>query len=238
MTTSDSRSAQLLHQLVSGLRARGGITALATDCHQQLPDLGGVTLSVSAGSQGWLLLSDSGTRSEQLEDLQNQLHEGPRFDVVALGEPVVAADLGAPAAVRRWPAFAPQALASGVRAMFAFAVVHDGHPVGVLTLYRATAGALTALAGECAARYALAAATLLLDAVSTNGARHPAVTMPAGVAAVQQAVGMVMAYTGADAEVALHLLRAYAEEHARPMHEVVAETLAGRLIFGPGAGEE
>ncbi|MDI6101385.1 GAF domain-containing protein [Actinoplanes sp. NEAU-A12] len=233
MTTPDGRSQQLLRQLVSALRARGGITALATSCHQQLPDLDGVTVSIYAGSQGWLLLSDSGPHADQLEDLQNRLDQGPRLDAVTHGEPVVAADLTAPVACRRWPAFTAWALAHGIRAVFTFTVVHDASPIGVLTLYRGTAGPLTAQAVEHGARYALAAAVLLLDTMTVNRAGDLHMTMPAGAAAVQQAVGMVMAHTGADADTALHLLRAHADKHARPMHEVVSDTLAGRLTFRP-----
>ncbi|BCY09459.1 GAF and ANTAR domain-containing protein [Actinoplanes sp. L3-i22] len=235
MTAPDGRAHRLLRQLVSALRARGGITALATDCHRQLPDLDGVALSIHAGSSGWLLLSDSGPRSDQLEDLQDQLRQGPRLDSFAHGEPVAVADLSTPAAARRWPAFAAQAPARGIRAVFAFAVTHDGKPIGVLTLYRGVAGPLTLHAGEIASRYALAAAVLLLDTIKSDGTGHPAMTMPVGAASVQQAVGMVMAYTGTDADAALHLLRAYAEENARSIHEVVSETLAGRLTFRPGA---
>jgi GAF domain-containing protein len=225
------RHRQLLHQLVSGLRARGGIAALAAACQDQLTDIDGAALSVLAGQQGWLLLSDSGPHADQLEDLQYSLREGPRVDAADTGAPVAVADLGGAAARRRWPAFAPQAVRHGIRAVFAYPVLHDGGPVGVLALYRGVAAPLTALESENAARYAAAAAVLLLDTVELDEHGGVSVLLPAQAAAVQQAVGVVMEHTGADADTALHLLREFASRRSLTMRSVVTDTLAGRLTF-------
>ena len=63
-----------------------------------------------------------------------------------LGSPVLVADLDSAAA--RWPGFVPEAIASGARAMFALPLQAGAIRVGVLSLYRALPGPLSA--GELA----------------------------------------------------------------------------------------
>lgn len=222
-----------LRRLVSSLRANGGVDAVGAACHRDVPDVDGVVLTVDAAHAGRIIFSESGPHGDQLEDLHVILGEGPCIDAVATGEPVAVPDLDHPHAQTRFPRFAVQALACGIRAVFACPVRLYSRPVGVLSAYRATAGPLSAADHEQLRRYVKATAVVLLDdpPASSNGA--PDFVLPIRAGQVQQAVGIVMEYAQVDATTALHRLRAYARRSARPMHDVVAEVRACRLPFDP-----
>jgi len=121
-------------------RALDGVAALCPACHHDVPGVDGVVLTTFVAYAGWIILTDSGPNGDRLEDLHATLGEGPRADVVATGRLVTYADLTHAQAHARWPRFAVQALASGIRAVFAFPVQLDAKTVGVLSVYRATAG--------------------------------------------------------------------------------------------------
>jgi hypothetical protein len=81
----------------------------------------------------------SGPLSRRLDELQFTFGEGPCLDSVRTARPVLVAELRDPTE-DRWPAFA-EAVA-GVRAVYALPVAVAGAPVGVLALFRNTAGPL------------------------------------------------------------------------------------------------
>lgn len=223
-----------LRRLVSTLRAHGGISTLGAACHRDAPGVDGVVLAVVAAHAGRIIISDSGPDGDQLEDLHVTLDEGPGIDAVVTGEPVGAADLDHPRAHRAWPRFSAQALASGIRAVFAYPVVLDTQPVGVLSLYRAEVGPLSSADHELVDLYAKAVTVLLLDNVHVNGAGQVDIALPTQVGEVQQAVGVIMEYAEVDAATALHRLRTYAHKSTRPMRDVVAEVRTSRrLPFDP-----
>ncbi len=103
-----------------------------------------VTAVSGLGAREPLFASDE--LSALLEELQFTTGEGPAADEFGLGSPVLVADLELAAA--RWPGFVPEAVAAGARAMFAFPLQAGAIRVGVLSLYRAQPGPLTA--GELA----------------------------------------------------------------------------------------
>lgn len=229
----DREQQRQVRQVVSALRARGGVGALGAECHRDLPDVDGVVLSVFAAHAGWIILSDSGPRGDQLEDLHATIQQGPGIDAAGTNEIVTAADLNDAAPRTRWPRFVELALSCGLRAVFAYPVRWDTQPVGVLSLYRAVPGPLRATDDERARRYADAAAILLLDDLDLSSARPVAMALPADTGEVQQAIGVVMEYAGVDAATALHRLRVYARSSGRPMRDVIAEVRACQLPFDP-----
>jgi hypothetical protein len=231
----DHEQQRSLRLLVSSLRARGGVGALGAVCHRDVPGVDGVVLAVSAAHAGWIIISDSGPDGDQLEDLQATLGEGPGIDAGITGEPVTAVDLDHAQAHLNWPRFVGQALRSGIRAVFAYPVMLHARPVGVLSLYRATAGPLSAADHERVDRYTRAVTMLLLDNPHVTSAGRVSIALPIHAGEVQQAVGVVMEYASVDAATALHRLRAYAHQSARPMREVVAEVRTCRLSFDPTA---
>ncbi|MGX6607042.1 GAF domain-containing protein, partial [Micromonosporaceae bacterium Da 78-11] len=158
------------------LRALDGAAALGPACHRDVPGVDGVVLTAFVAHAGWIILSDSGPNGDRLEGLHATLGEGPRTDVVATGRLVSYADLTHAQAFVRWPRFAAQALASGIRAVSAFPVQLDVHTVGVLSVYRATAGPLSDADHQRVNWYARTASVLLHATAHVTGAG--AVSMP------------------------------------------------------------
>jgi hypothetical protein len=110
-------------------------------CAPTLPVSGvGLALMTEEGPAGMVAASDGGAL--QLEELQFTLGEGPCVDASRTGRPVLAPDL-ARTSSRRWPQFAAGADAAGLRAVFAFPLQVGGIRLGVLDLYRDTAGVLS-----------------------------------------------------------------------------------------------
>lgn len=220
-----------IHWLMSPSRALEGVAALCRDCHHDMSGVDGTVLTMPVAQAGWIILSDSGPYGDQLEDLYATIGEGPRIDAFTTGAPVTAADLVQAHAT--WPRFAAQALASGIRAVFAFPVHLGPRSVGVLSVYRATVGPLSATDHALAGRYARAAAVLLRTAAYVDSAGQASMSLPQDAGEVQQAIGVIMEHATVDAATALHRLRAYSHHSRRPMRDVVTEVRADHLPFNP-----
>ena len=216
---------------VSPPRAIDGVAALCRACHRNVPGIDGAVLTMCVAHAGWIILSDSGSDGDQLEDLYATLGEGPRVDAFITGVPVAAADLVQ--AHARWPYFAARALACGIRAVFAFPVQVGTVPMGVLSVYRGTAGPLSAADHDRVGRYAHTVRILLRAAACVNDAGQASMSLPRDTGEVQQAVGVVMEHATVDAATALHRLRVYAHHSRRPMRDVVAEVRTDHLPFNP-----
>src|SRR5258708_24359593 len=82
------------------------------------------------------------TIAEKLDELQYTIGEGPCLDAYFYDSPQFYPELESVAQTSRWPTFAADATQLGVRALFAFPVPDGQRPMGVLELYRRTAGSL------------------------------------------------------------------------------------------------
>lgn len=80
---------------------------------------------------------------QELEDLQVVYGQGPCIEAVETGSPVLVDDL-ASYRTPTWQTYADQALARGVRAVFAFPIATSTAQLGALDLYRLLPGPLTA----------------------------------------------------------------------------------------------
>ena len=207
-------------------------------CDACLPTLagvggGGVTVMTPDTSQ---VRYASDPVSARVEQLQFLLGEGPCRDAYAGTGPVLAEDLRAPVWQRQWPAFAPAAVLAGARAVFALPLRVDGTRIGVLDLYRDTAGALTEHTMTDALIMADAVTELLLAETMTDGDDDALFADGRGEqllprAAVHQATGMVSVQLAVPVEDALARLRAHAFATGRELDEVAADVLARRLRF-------
>jgi hypothetical protein len=174
--------------------------------------------------------------SAVLEELQFTTGEGPGSGEFWLGSPVLIADLES--AAERWPGFVAAALAAGARAMFALPLQAGAIRVGILSLYRALPGVLSA--GELADALVLAdmALQLLLDAASgISGSRdyRPLDGLSDRRAVVYQATGMISVQLGVSLEEALVRLRAHAFGSGMALRDLAAEVVARRLRLDPGS---
>jgi hypothetical protein len=172
--------------------------------------------------------------SNQIEQLQYALGEGPCVDAYQLSRVVAEPDLAASGAAR-WPAFTPAASAAGARAVFGFPLMTGAARLGALNLYRDTPGPLrddqhgdALMMARVIAAWVLAAqaaadpgqmAQVLADDLDLHAVVHNA----AGAVSVQLEVGITEA---------LIRLRAYAFAEDRPLLEVSEDIVARRLRLG------
>ncbi|MFB7090693.1 GAF and ANTAR domain-containing protein [Streptomyces sp. NPDC056296] len=168
-------------------------------------------------------LCASGDRATYLAELQATLGAGPCVSAAESGAPVLACDLTSAADAGRWPVFAQQATAVGVRAVYALPLGSVTGCLGTLDLYRDTPGPL---AGP-----QLRLARLVADVMTTA-----LMALPRGEETwldqlagdhdeVYQAVGMIMAQLGVGADEALARLRADAFVRGHTVHDVARDVL-------------
>jgi hypothetical protein len=213
--------------------------SMAAVCMAAARHLGvdGASVTAMSGPESREPVFASDDLSAELEELQLTTGEGPGADEFWLGSPVLVADLDSAAA--RWPGFVPEAVAAGARAIFALPLQAGAIRVGVLSLYRALPGPLSA--GELAdvLVFADVALQLLLDAASgitgSAGYRPPLEGLSDRRAMVYQATGMVSVQLGVSLEEALARLRARAFISGTALGDIAGDVVSRRLRFDPGA---
>ncbi|WP_443044429.1 GAF and ANTAR domain-containing protein [Streptomyces sp. NBC_00366] len=198
-----------------------------------------VGASVSLRSDGMSVqLGASSDQASYLAELQATLGDGPFLYASEAGAPVLACDLTAGRDARRWPVFAQQVTAAGVRAVYSLPLGNDTVTLGTLDLYRATPGGLT----EHELHRALMVAGVMTLALmilpreeDDSGADEPWL---GGLATdhdkVYQAIGMIMAQLGVDADEATARLRARAFTQGRTVLEVARDVVAHRMMLEGG----
>ncbi|MFD7459646.1 MULTISPECIES: GAF and ANTAR domain-containing protein [unclassified Streptomyces] len=181
-------------------------------------------------------LSAGDDRAADLMEIQATLGEGPCLDAARSGRPVLAADLTSAANAGRWPVFAQQATAAGVRAVYALPLGDGAGCVGTLDLYRDAPGTLTARELHIAHLVAkvMTVALTALPCGDEYGGRADGTwlsDLADGHDQVFQAVGMIMARLGIGSDEALSLLRARAFAHGRTVLDLAHELVAQRKPF-------
>ena len=201
-------------------------------CCHDLPVTGvGLALMTEDGPAGTVAATDATALT--LEDLQFTLGEGPCVTASNTGLPVLQPDLSR-TALLRWPAFAAGAEAAGLAAVFALPLQVGAIRLGVLDLYRTTAGVLSQEELADALCFADAATTLLLDAQAQNSPwRLPleSLTVLDDRAEVHQATGVVSVHAAVTLQDALLLMRARAYAEQRPIAELAKDVLSGLVDF-------
>lgn len=237
MRQGHGRSA-LVWQKISARAGRdGGVVALRhviAACSDALA-ADGASLSVARPGALREPTLASGQVAEQLEELQFTLGQGPGMDAVAGRGPILVADLAAPDAQRRWPAFAPAGASLNVRGVFAFPVIAGAALVGVLNVYRFLAGPLQQEELAQGLVYADAILTLALDergGIESGRDRLLDAVLSARRVQVHQATGMVAAQLEVPMADALAALRAHAYAHGCSLADLAADVLARRVRLG------
>ncbi|MFE3033464.1 GAF and ANTAR domain-containing protein [Streptomyces canus] len=181
-------------------------------------------------------LSASSDRAAQLSDIQATLGDGPCTAAAATGAAVLATDLTSGPDAGRWPVFAEEATAAGIRAVYSMPLGNDTVCVGTLDLYREAPGALTRRELRVAELLA-SVMTVALTALPRGEENGPEGEDPwhNGLASahdeVYQAVGMIMVQLGVGSDEALARLRAHAFAHGRTALEVAHDVVWHRKRF-------
>ncbi|MFC5634059.1 GAF and ANTAR domain-containing protein [Streptomyces bullii] len=193
--------------------------------------------SVSLRSDGMpVQLSASSEQAARVAQIQATLGDGPCRLALETGAPVLACDLTQGHDAHRWPVFAQQATAAGVRAVYVMPLGNDAVCVGTLDLYRDTPGGLTERQLHIARLVAGIMTTALM--ALPHGDEHEAQggePWLSGLAAdhdeIYQAVGMIMAQLGVGADEALARLRGDAFARGRTALDVARDVVAHRKRF-------
>nr|WP_069759681.1 GAF and ANTAR domain-containing protein [Streptomyces sp. LUP47B] len=187
--------------------------------------------SVSLRSDGMpVQLSASSPRAERLSELQATLGDGPCTSAAKSRAAVLATDLTAGRDADRWPVFAQQATAAGVRAVYSMPLGNDTVCVGTLDLYRDVPGELTRRELRIAELVAnvMTVALTALPRGQENGSEGDDLWLSGLAKAhdeVYQAVGMIMVQLGVDSDEALARLRADAFADSRTALEVAHDVV-------------
>ncbi|MFE7763407.1 GAF and ANTAR domain-containing protein [Streptomyces sp. NPDC057438] len=220
--------------------ARVGVVDVCTAAVAALP-VGGAGLSAMSRSTASHPLYSTDDISEQLEELQLTLGEGPCVDAFASGSAVLTPDLLAAELPFRWAVFTDAALRTGARALFSLPLRKGAISPGVLDLYAGVPTVLDAEELADAMAFADLATLLLLDAgIAETGAPTDGPMPDLGCAdlgayraEIDQASGMITVQLGVGIEEAFVRLRAYAYARGRRLADVAADVVARRLRFSP-----
>lgn len=236
---SDNRIARVWTSIAACARREGAPVSLRHVCVAcaAAVDAEGATITFSGGGNAvpGVLLS-SRPSFDEVEELQVSLGEGPGVEAMRGLGPVLVDDLASLESSGRWPAFAPAAVALGVRAMFAFPIQTGAARIGVLNIYRSTN--LPLLGSELADALAYASSALVM-ALDQRGGIIPDMDDPQNDASphwrteVHQATGMVSVQLGVGMADALASMRAYSYSNGRRLSDVAVDVVARRLRFEP-----
>ncbi|MER6285266.1 ANTAR domain-containing protein [Streptomyces sviceus] len=245
---ADSRSGRIQMLVAEQAARRGapvGVVDVCTAAVAALP-VGGAGVSAMSRTTASHPLCSTDDISEQLEELQLTLGEGPCVDAFAHGSAVLSPDLLTGGLRDRWPVFADAALEAGARAVFALPLQIGAISPGVLDLYADVPTLLDAEELADALAFADLATLLLLDArIGETGVRAGAPSPDHGFehlgfedlggyrAEIDQATGILTVQLEVGIDEAFVRLRAYAYTQGRRLADVAADVVAHRLRFFP-----
>jgi hypothetical protein len=240
---AESRAGRIWRLVARQAGSDGVRPTLANACAAAMPavDVSGAWVTAVSPPGPNHAMCVTGQVSEQLAELQVTLGEGPCQDVVETGRPVLASDLGAGEAIRRWPGFTWAAQRLGVQATFAFPLRIGAIWVGILGLYRETPGPLSSVHLRDALLLADAATVLLLDGQAHAGESRSGRSTPGGQspdlaqrrAEIDQATGILTEQLGVSITEAFIRLRAHAYAQNRRLSAVARDIVAHRLRLRP-----
>lgn len=192
-------------------------------------DGAGVSLMVDGALRGTAGRSEP--RVEAVQELQLTLGEGPCIDAFHGGGAVLEPDLNRPEHVR-WPAFARAGERAGVGAVFALPLQLGAIRIGVLVVYRARPGPLTAeqlATGLLLADIATQSILGLQAGAPSDEVHELLAASPPHWAEIHQATGMAAVQLDVSLDEAFVRLRAHAFATDRPLRQVAADVVARRL---------
>jgi len=238
-----SRPGRVWGLVASQAASRGGRVSAADVCAAAVAavEVTGAWLSAARGAEAGHLMRVTDEVSEQLAELHLTLGEGPCLEAAASGGPVLASDLAGRESGRRWPVFALAARQAGAAAIFAFPLRIGAIQAGVMGLYRARPGPLSAAQLGDALIFADTATLLLLDAQDQAAGNPSAESGPGGQPAdltahraeIDQATGMLTEQLGVGIAEAFIRLRAYAYAHDRRLADLARDIVARRVRLHP-----
>jgi GAF domain-containing protein len=220
---------------VGDAQRHGAVAELWSPFVELLP-VTGASISV-VGGPGQSTIGASDAVAARVEELQFELGEGPHWEALRSGRPVLVPDLRERDLA--WPVFGAAVHELGIGALFAFPLTMGAVTVGVVDLYRSSAGELDPREVATARSLAAAAAGGALRLASRAAAQD---APPLGAISpelrrdVHQATGMVLVQLDVSASEAFARLQAHAFATGRTLEDVARDVVARRLRFNGPAG--
>lgn len=190
------------------------------------------------GAGSLALAAAEGAAAAELAETEVADGLGPSLDCFHKGAAVSCADL--PSRASDWPRWSARAQAAGVTAVYAGPLRRRQQRIGVLTLLTRNASPRAAADLSTAQTLADAAAVGLLNQRLLR--RHVLVSAQLQSALesrvlIEQAKGMLAERNGTDVDEAFRLMRRYARDRGRKIHQLAAEIISGTLRI-PVDGDE
>ncbi|MGN6752898.1 MAG: GAF and ANTAR domain-containing protein [Intrasporangium sp.] len=221
--------AAIADDLVSGLDVADLADRVMHGCLDLLDAASaGLVLDDHEGTLGVLACSSDDAKALELLELQSR--EGPCYKAFFTGDEILVDDMDA--MEQEWPAFVPAARSLGITTAAAVPLLLAGETIGALNLFRTEARSFS--------RRDLQLARLLCS-VATVGIvhdrrqrDHDQLTRQLQSAlesrvCIEQAKGVIAARAGVNVTAAFEMLRSAARASQRPLTELAADIVAGRL---------
>ena len=203
-------------------------SSLTTPILDVLP-VTGASISTLGDFLGSETVAASDTLAVRIDEMQFDLGEGPCWDALRSGSPVLAPDLGR---VKRWPAFSEAISSQRVGSLFAFPLIIGPLRIGALDLYAVQPmelGSENAKRSEVFA--SIVSRHVLRRALGGSEGIEPDDLVPNSRRIIHQATGFVIAQLGVSAEDAHLLIQGQAFSQGRSMREVAQDVIERRLTW-------
>lgn len=217
---------------------RSGDDPVAAEAVLAVVPLAGAAISTLGGLLGSETISASDDTIARVDELQFDLGEGPCWDAIATGLPVLEPDIRR-RPVHTWPAFSPAISDADVAALFAIPLMVGPLRIGAIDMYDVRPRALED--GDLARATALAetvSRVVLRRAIEQSGLEEgPEPVRPFSRRRIHQATGFVIAQLGVSAADAELLIQARAFAESRSMLQVADDILSRRRRFTVRGGD-
>jgi hypothetical protein len=194
----------------------------------------GAAVSTVGDLLGSETVSASDSIAARVDELQFDLGEGPCWDAMKSGRPVLEPDLRRrPSTV--WPAFSAAILEQDISSLFAFPLLVGTLRIGAVDLYGIEAVDLSSVQAHQAGMMAAAVGRhVLRRALNGIGGDYDETGNAISRRTVHQATGMVLAQLRVPADDALLIIQGHAFASGRTMMEVAQDIVESRLAFAQG----
>lgn len=194
----------------------------------------GAAVSTVGELLGSETVSASDAIAVRVDELQFDLGEGPCWDAMKFGRPVLEPEIRTrPSTV--WPAFSAAIHKEDVSSLFAFPLLVGALRVGAVDLYAADPVSLTSVQTQQAGTMAAAVGKhVLRRALNAIGGDYEDTGNAFSRRVVHQATGMVLAQLRVPGEDALLIIQGQAFATGKTMMEIAEEIVDRRLSFSYG----
>ncbi len=197
---------------------------------EQIFGLDGAGMMVLTPDDGLRYVAASDERGRVLEQIHEQVGEGPCLTAFNMGVPSATSD--APAD-HRWPAFGRLVAEHGIRAVLGVPVELQGGPIGTLNVYALRPHTWDPTELEAVQAYARVAGTVLATAVNAEVNDVTVRQLQRALdhrVVIEQAKGILMERHAIDAQTAFERLRRRARSRQEPLADLARRVVEGEAL--------